>query len=186
MKIHLILVMAMLGVISSTCLAETYTQKAGPFTIQVTSDEAIELDYVTDPYPVDNFNAYDVDLYVGDNLGTNVWEIEIQNYGRPINIDDLEYSILKYNPPWNGFFTSWETPNVGGKPGLIGIIEKGGKNKNGINVNPGFVAAYSPDGYGDQGTTIAIIDATTNEKNFTEDKTKFENIVKNIRIFKTG
>ena len=185
MRIWLILVMAMLGMIISTCTAITFTQKTGPFTIQVTSDEAVGLDYVADPYPMDNFNAYDVDLYVGNNHvkdSTYPWEIEIQDYGRPINID-LQSSIIKYDPSWNEFYTSWETPTVGGKPGIIGIIEKGGADK---NVFPGFVAAYSPDGYGNQGTIIVIIDAVANVKNFTEDKKMFENVVKDIRVFKTG
>ena len=167
---------------SSTCMAETYTQKTGPFTVQETSDEAVVLDNVAAPYPVDNFNAYDVDLHIGDNP----CEIEIQDYGQSINID-LMSSILKYNPSWNEFFTSWEMPDVGGKPGVIGIREKGGTNKNGITEPRGFTAAYSPNGNGNQGTIIAIIDATSiNEKNFKDEKTKFENLVKDIRIFNTG
>jgi hypothetical protein len=182
-----ILVLSIL-IVLSCCIAETYTQKPGPFMIQVTSDEAVGLDYVADPYPMDNFNAYDVDLYVGNNHvkdSTYPYGIEIQDYGRPINIDLLS-SIIKYFPTWNGFFTSWETPTVGGKPGIIGIIEKGGADKNGMSVFPGFVAAYSPDGYDNQGSIIVIIDAVADVKNFTEDKAMFEDFVKNIKILKTG
>lgn len=178
----LVVLLLPIGAISSTCMAETYTQKTGPFTIQETSDQAVVLDNVVDPYPLDNFNAYDVDLHVGGHP----CEIEIQDYGQSINID-LTSSILKYNPPWNEFFTSWETSEVGGKPGVIGIREKGGTNKNGITEPRGFTAAYSPNGYGNQGTIVAIIDATSiNEKNFQIDKTEFENFVRDIQIIKTG
>ena len=182
MKFALIVVTVLLiGTISSTCMAITFTQKTGPFTIQVTSDEAVGLDYVADPYPMDNFNAYDVDLYVGNNNVTDSWEIEIQDYGRPINID-LQSAIIKYDPSWNELHTSWESPTVGGKPGLIGIIAKGGADKN-VFLGPWprillTVMVMS--------TTLVIIDAVADVKNFTEDKTMFENVVKDIRVLKTG
>lgn len=182
MRITLILVAVLLiGVISSPCMAEIYTQKTGPFTIQVTSEEAVEFIDIIDPYPVDNFNAYDVNFDVGDKH----WEIEIQDYGRSINIESLMPSILNFFPTWIGYYTSWETADVGGKPGLIGIRENGGTDKNGVKIDRGFVAAYSPDGFGNQGTIIAIMDIIATADSFKEDKAKFESVVKDIRISKT-
>ena len=189
LKVHLILVMAVLLTgVASTCMAKTFTQKTGPFTIQVTSDQNVSLDYVADPNQMDDYNVYDVSLDVGDKE-ISPWWIEIRDYGKLIDVDLMLAIASVYPSPPFDFFTSLEFPEVGGKPGVIGTIGKGGKNINGVkglDIYPGFVAAYSPDGYGDHGTIIAIIYVNADEKNFEECKSVFENVVKDIRILKTG
>lgn len=175
-----ILVLSIL-IVLSCCMAETYTQKTGPFTIKVTSNESVDFTVIS-PMPITNFNAYDVNM----NINKKIYELEIQDYGKPINVEFLMPAVMNFFIPWDDFYTSWEQSEVGSKPGIIGIIGTGGTTKTGLPVYPGFVAAYSPDGIGTQGTTLALMDITTDQKNFDQDKAKFEDFVKNIRILKTG
>jgi hypothetical protein len=179
MKLVILLILAS-AIVSSYCVGETYTQKTGPFTIKVTSDQSVNFT-VNSPLPIDNCNPYNINMYVGNN----VYWLEIQDYGKSINIDanDLMSAILSFNPVSSEYYTSWECPEVGGKPGIMGTIGQEGK-ENGYPI-PGFVSAYSPDGIGIHGTTIAIIGFNANKKNFEQDKAEFEAFVKGIRIIKT-
>ena len=176
MKLVILLILTS-AIVSSCCVAETYTQKTGPFTIKVTSDQSVNFT-VNSPLPMDNCNPYDVNM----DVGNKIYELEIQDYGKSININsnDLMSAILSSNSVSSEYYTSWEFPEVGGKPGIIGIIGQGGKYP-----IPGFVAAYSPDGIGIHGTTIAIIGLNADQKNFEQDKEKFEAFVKDIQILKT-
>jgi hypothetical protein len=184
MKLVILLILVS-AIVLSCCVAETYTQKTGPFTIKVTSDQSVNFT-VNSPLPIDNCNPYNINMDVGNNVNWRVYWLEIQDYGKSINIDanDLMSAILSFNPVSSEYYTSWEFPKVGGKPGIIGTIGQEGKEK-GYPI-PGFVAAYSPDGIGIHGTTIAIIGLNADQKNFEQDKAKFEAFVKDIRILKTG
>jgi hypothetical protein len=174
-----LLILASLAIISTYCMAETYEQKIGPFTIQLTSDETVKfiasglLVPVANGIPVTNekFTRYDAFA----KIGGKDYQIEIQDYDQLIDIN-LAASIMSF-PLKETPFDSWETSEVGGKPGLIAITKVG---------TPSFFAAYSPDGVGNSGTVIVVIDTITDEKNFKGDKAIFENMVKAIRIFKTG
>lgn len=173
----LLCLVTILLMLTGVGLTETYTAKTGPFTIEITSNESIDIDYIAEPMPIDNFNAYDATVSINDRA----YEIEIQDYGQMTNID-LMRSITSYSPSWSDYYTSWDTPEIGGKPGLLGVIEKGDKSK---YVPPCFVAAYSPDGFGNKGTVIAIIDVSADEKeNFNEQLKNFENLIENMRIIR--
>jgi len=183
MKLAIIILLILFSAIVLSCgMAETYTQKTGPFTIKVTSDESVNFT-VNPPLPVDNCNPYDVNMDVGNNV---IYRLEIQDYGKPIDIDEnyLMSAILSFNPVSSEYYNSWKLLEVGGKPGIIGTIGQEGEEK-GYTI-PGFVAAYSPDGIGSHGTTIAIICFNADQNNFDQDKAKFEAFVKDIRILKTG
>ncbi len=183
MKLAIVILMTLTSAIVLNCgIAEIYTQKTGPFTIKVTSDEFVNFT-VNPSLPVDNCNPYDVNIDVGNNV---IYRLEIQDYGKPINIDenDLMSAILSFNTVSSEYYTSWKLFKVGGKPGVIGTIGKGGV-ENGYTI-PGFVAAYSPDGIGIRGTTIVIIDFKADQNNFGQDKAKFEAFAKDIRVLKTG
>lgn len=180
MKLVIWLILAS-AIVSSCCEAENHTQKTGPFTINVISDESVNFT-VNSPLPIDNCNPYNVNIDVGNNL---YW-LEIEDYGKSINIDanDLMSAILSFSPISSEYYTSWEFPEVGGKSGILGTIGDEGK-ENSYPIS-GFVAAYSPDGNAIHGTTIAIMGFNANEKNFKQYKAKFKTFVKNIRILKTG
>lgn len=159
-------------------MAETYTQKTGPFTINVTSNESVSFT-VNPSLPVDNCNPYDINI----DVGNAIYRLEIQDYGKQININEnnLMSAILSYSPVPSEYYTSWKFLKLGDKSGVIGTIGQGGEN--GYTI-PGFVAAYSPDGAGIHGTTIAIISFKAVNNNFEQDKAKFEAFVKDIRILK--
>jgi hypothetical protein len=180
MKLVIWLILAS-AIASSCCEAENHTQKTGPFTINVISDESVNFT-VNSPLPIDNCNPYNVNIDVSNN---SYW-LEIEDYGKSINIDanDLMSAILSFSPVSSEYYNSWEFPEVGGKPGIIGIIGQGGQ-ENGCTI-PGFVAAYSPDGNAIRGTIIAIIGSNANLKNFEQDEAKFKAFVKGIRILKKG
>jgi hypothetical protein len=177
----IILLILFLAIVLNCATAETYTQKTGPFTINVTSDESVSFT-VNPSLPVDNCIPYDVSMDVGNNA---IYRLEIQDYGKQININenDLMSAILSFDPVPSEYYTSWKLLKVGSKPGVIGTIGQGGEN--GYTI-PGFVAAYSPDGIGIHGTTIAIISFKASQNNFEQNKAKFEAFVKDIRILKTG
>jgi hypothetical protein len=180
MKLVILLILASV-IVLSCCMAENYTQRTGPFTIKVTSYESVNFT-INSPLPADDCNPYNINI----DVGNNIYWLEIQDYGKSINIDanDLMSAILSFGPVSSEYYTSWEFPEVGGRPGIIGIIgQEGQENSYAI---PGFVAAYSPDGAGIHGTTIAIIGSNANQKNFDQDKVKFEAFVKRIQILKTG
>lgn len=160
-------------------MAETYTQKTGPFTINVTSDESVSFT-INPSLPVDNCNPYDISVDVGNGA---MYRLEIQDYGKQININEnnLMSAILSLSTVPSEYYTSWKLLKVGGKPGVIGTIGQGGEN--GYTI-PGFVAAYSPDGVGIHGTTIAIISFKAVNNNLEQDKAKFEAFVKGIQILK--
>jgi hypothetical protein len=183
MKLAIIILLVLFSAIVLSCgMAETYTEKTGPFIINASSDEPMNFT-VNSALPLDDCNPYDVDMYVGSNVK---YRLEIQDYSKQINIveNDLMSAILSFNSVSSEYYTSWELLKVGGKPGIIGTIGQGGE-ENGYPVH-GCVAAYSPDGIGIHGTIIAIISFNTAQNNFEQDKAKFEAFVKDIRILKTG
>lgn len=167
-------------VIQNYGIAETYTQKTGPFILKVTSDESVNF-AVNPSLPMDNCSPYDVDIQVGDS---DIYRLEIQDCGKPIDIDenDLMSAILSFNPVSSEYYTSWELLKVGGMPGILGTIGQG-VNENSYPIH-GFVAAYSPEGIGIRGTTIAIIGLSANQNNLEQSKAKFETFVRDIRISK--
>ena len=57
-------------------IAETYTARAGPYTIQATSDEKIEFNTDLSPIAHNDYIACDVNMDVGDSK----YKIEIQDY----------------------------------------------------------------------------------------------------------
>jgi hypothetical protein len=182
MKLSTIILLILFSAIVLNCAtAETYTQKTGPFTINITSDESVDFT-INPPLPVDNCKPYDISVDVGNNA---IYRLEIQDYGKQININenDLMSAILSFNTVPSEYYTSWKLLKVGGKPGVMGTIGQGGES--GYTI-PGFVAAYSPDGVGIHGTTIVIISFKANQNNFDQVKAKFDAFVKDIRILKTG
>jgi hypothetical protein len=181
MKLPIIILLVLFSpIFLSYSISETYTQKTGPFILKVTSDESVNFT-VNPSLPMDNCNPYDVDIEVGDS---DIYRLEIQEYGKPINTDenDLMSAILSFNPVSSEYYTSWELLKVGGMPGVLGTIGQG-VNENSYPIH-GFVAAYSPDGIGIHGATIAIIGLSANQNNFEQYKAKFEAFVKDIRISK--
>lgn len=131
MNFALILVaMLLMGAICSICMAETFIQKTGPFTVKVTSDESVDFTAVNNPAPMDNYNGYEVDM----DVGNSTYWLEIQDYGKSIDIDanDLMSAISIFNPVWSKYYTGWEYPEVGGKPGIMGIIGQGEKKETAI------------------------------------------------------
>jgi len=183
MKLAIIILSLLFSAIGLSCsMAETYIQKTGPFIIKASSNEPVTFT-VNPALPVDNCNPYDVSMDAGSNV---IYRLEIQDYAKPINIDenDLMSAILNFNSVSSEYYTSWELLKVGDKPGIIGTIGQGGE-ESGYPVY-GCVAAYSPDGIGIHGTIIAIISFNTGQNNFEQDKAKFEAFIKDIRILKTG
>lgn len=180
MKLAIIILVILFSAIILNCVtAETYTQKTGPFTIKVTSNESVSFT-VNPSLPVDNCNPYGISIDTGNNA---IYRLEIQDYGKQININEnnLMSAILSYSTVPSEYYTSWKLLKVGDKPGVIGTIGQGGEN--GYTI-PGFVAAYSPDGVGIHGTTIAIISFKAVDNNFEQDKAKFEAFVKGIQVLK--
>jgi hypothetical protein len=182
-KIMIYLLIVFLMVSLSCCMAETYTAKTGPFTIQVESNESVEFTPL-EPYPEDNFNVYDVDMRMEYYPSRHIFDIEIHDYGHAIDVSDstLMESIINYSPPWEEFYTSWDAIEAGSKPGFMGLIEKKGKTAKGLSVDPMCLAAFSPDGFGNRGSVIAIIALNAKEETFKEDKEVFEDLLKDIRI----
>jgi hypothetical protein len=181
MKLPIIILLVLFSpIFLSYSISETYTQKTGPFILKVTSDESVNFT-VNPSLPMDNCNPYDVDIEVGDS---DIYRLEIQEYGKPINTDenDLMSAILSFNPVSSEYYNSWELLKVGGMPGVLGTIGQG-VNENSYPIH-GFVAAYSPDGIGIHGATIAIIGLSANQNNFEQYKAKFEAFVNDIRISK--
>lgn len=167
--------------IISGCLAETYTYKTGSFKIQVESNESVEFESLSPPVAEDNYNAYEVTIYIGGSGSLYPAGLEIQDYGRTTKID-LMNALLAYCSGW--FVpTSTESLEIGGKPGTMFIRDKVGETETGAKMGIGFVAAYSPDGYGDLGSIIAVIDRNSGkEKTFKDDEDQFKYLVKNLRI----
>jgi hypothetical protein len=163
------------------CIAETYTTKTGPFSIQVQSDEDV---YLTPagPYQYDDFNIYDMRM----EIGRYIFDIEIHDYGHATDITDLPLvdAVDEYWGPASEFITPWRMLEVGGKPGITASIEKKAVSDRGLTIDPAYIAAYSPDGFGNRGSVIAIIVCNAEEETFKENKPKFENIVKNLRIIR--
>jgi hypothetical protein len=183
MKLAMIILLILFSAIVLICsMAETYTEKTGPFIINASSDEPVNFT-VYPALPVDNCNPYDVNM---DVSGKVTYRLEIQDYGKQINIveNNLMSAILSFNSVSSEYYNSWKLLKVGGKPGIIGTIGQGGE-ENGYPVH-GCVAAYSPDGTGIHGTIIAIISFNTDKNNFDRDKARFEAFVKDIQILRTG
>ncbi len=180
MKLAILLILAS-AIILGCCMAETYSQKTGPFTIKVTSSESANFT-VNPPLPIDDCTPYNINI----NVGKDIYWLEIEDYGKSININpnDLMSAILDFSPVPSEYYTSWDFPEVGGKSGVMGTI--GEEGKEGGYPIAGFVAAYSPDGNALHGTTIAIMGLNADQKNFDRDKAKFKAFVKDIRILKTA
>lgn len=180
MKLDIILLILFSTIIQGYGVAETYTQKTGPFILKVTSDESVNFT-VNPSLPIDDCNPYDIDIEVGNS---DIYRLEIQDYRKQIDTDEnyLMSAILSFNSVPSEYYTSWKLLKVGGMPGVLGTIGQS-VNENSYPIH-GFVAAYSPDGIGIHGTTIAIIGLNANQNNFEQSRSKFEDFVKDIRISK--
>jgi hypothetical protein len=114
------------------------------------------------------------------DVGNSKYKIEIQDYGKAIDIN-LTKALTVFYKRW--FVpTSWDVLDAGGNLGVIAIRNTKGENDNGVSLFPGFEAAYSPDGIGNRGTMIALINASAKGNDFKEDERKFRDLVKNLRI----
>lgn len=158
---------AILATSLNCCMAATYTANVGNFNIQVTSDEAVELNdqYAPSLYP--DFTAYLVDVWVGNDL----FETIIQDYGSSTDVSEnaLKRANQVSYPMENPNAKSWVYTDIGGQNGLIANVQ--------IPASiPQFEAVYSPDASGNQGTIIVTITA------YTPDRKKVEDLLKTIKI----
>ncbi len=143
---------AILATSLNCCMAATYTANVGNFNIQVTSDEAVQINDKFAPSFYPDFTAYLVDLWIGNDL----FEAIIQDYGTSTNVseDALKRANQISYPMENPNAKSWVYTDIGGQKGLIANVQ--------IPASiPQFEAVYSPDASGNQGTIIVTITAYT-------------------------
>lgn len=170
-SIHVFVMAAFLVTSLNCCMAGTYTADIEKFSIEATSDEAVDLynQFVPALYP--DFTAYLVQMWVGNDL----FETIIEDYGSSTNVSEkaLARAIQVIYPLENENKKSWAYTDVGGQKGLIADVQVAASI-------PQFESVYSPDASGDQGTIIVTITA------YTADKKKVENVLKTLKIHRSS
>jgi hypothetical protein len=166
-KIFMLMTIAFLASDFYCCTAEIYSANVEKFNIQLSSDEAVQINDHFAPSSYPDFTSYLADIWVGSDL----FETIIEDYGAKTNVSEgsLFHAIHIIYPMENENKKSWGQIEVGGQKGFIADVQYAASI-------PQFEAVYSPDASGGQGTIIVAITA------YTGDKKKIEDVMKTLQI----
>jgi hypothetical protein len=168
MKTIFMCIIAIIVVIPSCCVTDTYTAKTGPFIVRVANDyEPVKFVDDFKSIAFKDFNSYIIYMWVGNDM----FSINVDDYGYATDVSERALLNMAYltHPELEKKDVAWLNVSIGGKQGIIGKVEVPGSI-------PRFEAIYSPDGNGNQGTIIVTVSA------FSENKKKVEKVLKTIKI----